>query len=227
MTRSVLVIAAHPDDEILGCGGTLARHARAGDRVSILILGEGATSRADAKAGDVANLRDAAERAARILGASAPRFASLSDNRLDTVALLDVVKCIEEEVAARNPAVVYTHHGGDLNIDHRIAHQAVLTACRPLPGSAVRSIYAYETPSSTEWSDVAIDSAGFRPTRFVDIGTDLDAKLAALECYASELRAFPHPRSKAAVTALAQWRGTSVGLRAAEAFVVVRDIQTL
>ena len=222
--KTVLVVAAHPDDEVLGCGGVIARHADAGDRVVPFILAEGATARGGASSGDeTKRLQDAARKAARILGAEAPRFGGLPDNRLDSLPLLDVIKRIEAVVEELEPSIVYTHHGGDLNIDHRIAHQAVATACRPLPGAAVSAIYAFETVSSTEWAFDAAAGA-FRPTRFVDISAQFDRKMEALGCYAVEMRPFPHPRSIEAVTALARLRGSTVGVTAAEAFAVVREV---
>ncbi len=222
--KTVLVVAAHPDDEVLGCGGVIARHADAGDRVYPFILAEGATSRGGATGGDETELlQEAARNAARVLGAEPPRFGGLPDNRLDSVPLLDVIKRIEAVVEELEPSIVYTHHGGDLNIDHRIAHQAAVTACRPLPGAAVRTIYAFETVSSTEWASDAIAGA-FRPTRFVDISAQLDRKMEALGCYAVEMRPFPHARSKEAVAALARVRGASAGVTAAEAFAVVREV---
>jgi len=228
LTSPVLVIAAHPDDEILGCGGTLARHVAEGDQVHILILAEGATSRdhkrlAKAREKDLAVLREAAAGAASCIGAQPPRFAGFPDNRMDSVDLLDVVKEIEAVVAETAPAVVYTHHGGDLNEDHRLTHQAVLTACRPLPDAPVRSIYTFETLSSSEWSSLMLGEP-FLPSRFVDIGPYLTAKMKALECYASEMRPFPHARSYDNVMSLARYRGATVGLEAAEAFVTLRTI---
>jgi LmbE family N-acetylglucosaminyl deacetylase len=148
----------------------------------------------------------------------------MADNRLDSVDLLDIVKLVEDHVSACRPDIVYTHHGGDLNIDHRRVHEAVLTACRPLPGMGSRAVYAFETPSSTEWADETLPV--FRPTRFVDISDTLDTKLAALDAYESEMRAFPHPRSIESVTALARWRGACAGVAAAEAFVVVHEVVT-
>lgn len=224
----VLVIAAHPDDEALGCGGVIARHADAGDRVHVVFLADGVTGRQDAP--DLDALADALRRredgaaaAARILGAEPPVFHRLPDNRLDGVPLIDLAKLVEREVARVEPDIVYTHHGGDLNIDHRLTHQAVLTACRPLPGSPVRAIYAFEVPSSTEWGG-AMTGGGFAPTRFVDIAGQLQRKLEALACYGDEMRPFPHPRSREAVEALVRLRGAASGLDAAEAFMVVREI---
>lgn len=221
---NVLVVAAHPDDEILGCGGTIARHAANGDAVHILIVAEGATSRPKGSKEDVKRLAEAADRAAKAIGAKPPRFLGMPDNRLDTVALLNVIQPIEDVVRMVVPGTVYTHHGSDLNVDHRIVHQAVVTACRPLPGSPVRRICGFETLSSSEWSTASMGPA-FNPSHFVGISDFLAAKTAALECYATELRPFPHPRSIEAVTALARVRGSRAGLTAAEAFEVILDIR--
>lgn len=221
---TVLVIAAHPDDEVLGCGGAMAKHAAGGDEVHTLFLADGVSAR-PAGGGRVAidARKEAAARAAQALGVEPPRFLDLPDNRLDTLALLDVVRPVEDMVAALAPAVVYTHHGGDLNVDHRVAHQATMTACRPLPSSPVGAIYAFEIASSTEWASPNT-GAPFRPTRFVDINRELERKLNALACYEGETPPFPHSRSAQAVEALARWRGTSAGVVAAEAFEVLRQI---
>lgn len=226
--KQVLVVAAHPDDEVLGCGGTVARHAAAGDEVHVVIAAEGATARdssrdTGARRQEINSLRDAAQAAAKVLGSRVPEFLGLPDNRLDGLDLLDVVKPIEDVVAAVRPAIVYTHAPADLNIDHRIVHEAVLIACRPLPDASVRRIFAFETPSSTEWG-AAARGGTFQPRRFVDISDTLETKLAALECYGSEMREFPHARSLRAIRALAEWRGASAGLAAAEAFEVIREI---
>lgn len=223
---TVLIVAAHPDDEVLGCGGTAARHVAAGDRVEILILGEGATSRFAAGAGaarpEVEHLYEAARSSAVTIGAEAPRFGDFPDNRLDTIPTLDLVKCIESIVAEVAPTCVYTHHGGDLNIDHRLVCNAVITGCRPLPGSTVDSVFCFETPSSTEWADPR--EADFRPNHFVDVSQFMEKKINALRAYDVEMRDFPHPRSYDAVRTLARWRGASVGLEAAEAFMTIRRI---
>lgn len=223
MSKNILVVAAHPDDEVLGCGGTIARHAATGDKVHILILAEGATAREGGGGEELAALREAAREAAKALGAEPPDFLGLPDNRLDTLPLLDVIKAIEAVIANVRPAVVYTHHAGDLNVDHRIAHQAVLTACRPLPGSSVKSIYAFETVSSTEWMGPAVNDV-FRPNRFISIDGQWPAKRRALEAYKMEMRPFPHARSVENVEALARTRGAAVGEPMSEAFVVVREV---
>jgi N-acetylglucosamine malate deacetylase 1 len=222
--RSVLVIAAHPDDEVLGCGGTIRRHADGGDAVTVLFLTDGVGARnpddVDTK---TRNRQEYAQKAAMILGASAPCFLTFSDNRLDSIPLLDVVQAIEAVIEALQPDIIYTHHGGDLNIDHRVCHEATLTACRPLPDKSVSAIYGFETLSSTEWGGGSFGEA-FLPQRFVDIAQSLDQKLEALEAYREEMRPFPHPRSFVAVRALAQMRGSQAGLNAAEAFSVIREI---
>jgi LmbE family N-acetylglucosaminyl deacetylase len=219
----VLAIVAHPDDEALGAGGTLVRHSAAGDEVHIAFLTDGVSARGDdCEAKD--RRAEAARRAARALGAQEPVFLAFPDNRLDEVGLLDVVGAIETVMFKINPATIYTHHAGDLNIDHAICHRAVLTACRPLPGSRLRRIYAMEVASSTEWASPAATNA-FIPTRYVDISGAMAAKREALRAYAEEMRPFPHSRSIEAVAALATWRGASAGLTAAEAFMVIREIE--
>ena len=230
MTERILAVVAHPDDEVLGVGGTLARYASAQIPVNVIILGEGATSRDTGVGGNVHRssvplLVDAAKKAANILGYLPPHHAHLPDNKLDTLPLLDIIRHIEPIIDKFKPTRVYTHHGGDLNIDHRITHEAVVTACRPIPKSIIRGLYAFETLSSTEWRP-ALTAIPFSPNRFVDVTPQLDQKIRALNCYAEEIAPFPHARSIQAVTALAHLRGASVGLEAAEAFSVIREIES-
>ena len=221
---NVLVVAAHPDDEVLGCGGTIVRHTRSGDHVGVLILGTGALSRNGVGNGAVETLRNQAEEAGAILGAREIRVLDLPDNRFDSVALLDIVKHVEAVVENLRPEVVYTHYSADLNIDHRKTLQAVVTACRPQPGHCVRRLLSFEVPSATEWQAGADGGAAFGPNVFTDISDTIDLKLRALSVYGGELRDFPHPRSLRAVKALAEWRGATAGFEAAEAFVLVREL---
>jgi len=219
----VLIVAAHPDDEALGCGGTIARHVERGDVVDVLFVADGVSARgADAQA--LARRQDAARKATSILGTQPPHFLDLPDNQLDSVPLIEVTQAIERLAREVAPAIVYTHHGADLNVDHRIVHQAVLTAFRPIPGASVVGLFAFETASSTEWSSSAVGPA-FAPDRFVDISGHLECKVAALDAYAEEMRPFPHARSLVSVRSLAMWRGACVGLAAAEAFVTLRWIE--
>lgn len=220
--NSILVVAAHPDDEVLGCGGTMAAHAAHGDDVHIAILAQGLSSRGETCQADFDDLRAAAARAKSILSASSLTMFDFPDNRMDTVALLEVVKVVEGLIDRYRPAVVYTHFASDLNVDHRRTHEAVVTACRPLPDHPVGRVLCFEVPSSTEWQPAG--SAGtFAPNWFIDIGSTLDKKLAALVPYAAEMRPYPHPRSLEAIRHLAAWRGAAAGFMAAEAFVLARQ----
>jgi len=226
--RKVLVVAAHPDDEVLGCGGAIARHASNGDEVHVLILAEGLTSRdiirnRDKHTEGLDVLAQAARKANGILGVKNLDLHDFPDNRMDSLDLLDVVKVVESFVARFQPDVVYTHHAGDLNIDHRIIHEAVVTACRPLPKQCVRTLLLFEVVSSTEWQ-VSGSTTSFIPNCFVDITKTLDLKMEALEAYDSEMKAWPHPRSREAIIHLARWRGCTVGLEAAEAFILGRQV---
>lgn len=217
----VLVVAAHPDDEVLGCGGAMARHAAAGHKVDIVFVADGESSRTHAGQADVAVRRATARAAAAVLRCEEPRFLDLPDNRLDSLPLLEVVQRLERAVEQLKPEIVYTHHAGDLNIDHEVATRAVLTAFRPVPGSTVRAIYGFEVLSSTGWNG---DAPPFQPVHFADISPVMDKKLEALACYAKELREYPHARSAQAIEALARMRGAIQGVAAAEAFVVYRQL---
>jgi LmbE family N-acetylglucosaminyl deacetylase len=226
---NVLVIAAHPDDEVLGCGATMAKHARQGDVVHILILAEGATSRATSRdrsqwKSEISALAKAAYQAGDILGAKSVTLRDFPDNRMDSCELLDVVKTIEQAIAQHRPEVIYTHHAGDVNVDHRRIHEAVVTACRPVPRHPVKSLLMFEVPSSTEWQ-IPGSAPLFSPNWFEDVTTTIHLKLEALEAYELEMRSWPHPRSLKAIEYLARWRGSSVGCEAAEAFVLGRRLQ--
>jgi len=221
VSERVLVIAAHPDDEALGCGGTLAKHADMKDSVHVLFVADGETSRigvaSDSRRHDPANA------ACKLLGTERPLFLDLPDQRLDTLPFLDVVQKIEPVIESVRPTIIYTHHGGDLNLDHRIVHQAAMTALRPMPSSIYKAIYAFEVASSTEWTSSAMGGS-FIPNHFVDITRFLETKMKVLKAYDAEMRAFPHSRSYDGVKALAVLRGANNGLSAAEGFMTVRSI---
>ena len=225
---NLLVVAAHPDDEILGCGGTMARLAREGHAIHIAILAEGITSRYGqrerADQSLVEALHEQGLRAAKLIGARAMVIKDLPDNRLDTVPLLNVVKLVEELIRDFSPEAIYTHHGGDLNVDHAVVHRAVLTATRPMQDQGVREIYAFEVASSTDWAFQRFAPA-FRPNVFVNITETLATKVEAMSCYESETREFPHPRSREAIEATARRWGAVVGCGAAEAFELVRAVR--
>lgn len=226
--KKVLVFAAHPDDEVLGCGATIAKHVMLGDEVHVVILAEGATSRDEKRdrgqrRSDLSELAEAAHKAKEILGVASLVLHDFPDNRMDSVDLLDVVKTIESHIDKVRPEIVYTHHGGDVNIDHRCIHEAVITACRPQPLQLVKTLLFFEIPSSTEWQ-VPGSAPPFTPNWFVDVSATLSTKQTALQVYSAEMRPWPHSRSIEAVEHLARWRGGSVGVEAAEAFVVGRNL---
>jgi LmbE family N-acetylglucosaminyl deacetylase len=228
MQHNVLVIAAHPDDEVLGCGGTIARHAAEGDRVAIAIVGEGITSRYTQRSSADRTLVEAlharSRQVAGHLGAAEVFLLGLPDNRFDSIPLLDVIKVVEDLIRKLRPNVIYTHHPGDLNIDHVVLHRAVLTATRPTGGCPVKDVYAFEVPSSTEWAFGQTEPV-FRPNVFVEIADKLQTKIDAMQLYESEARLFPHPRSPEALQAIARRWGSVAGLQAAEAFALVRSVR--
>ena len=223
-----LIIAAHPDDEILGCGGSMAKWTNEGHDVHVLIMAEGATSRDKsrnraARKNELSGLSKSAKHAGDILNVKSIELLDFPDNRLDSIDLLDVVKVVEEKISKVKPDVLITHHVGDLNIDHQIIHQAVMVACRPQPRHTVKRILSFEVPSATEWQSPT-DSRTFLPNWFEDISDTLELKIMALEAYKSEMRKWPHARSIKALEHLARWRGSSMGIEAAEAFMLVRNI---
>lgn len=214
----ILVVAAHPDDEVLGCGATIARHSHNGDKVQVVFLADGYESRIDG-----VDREASAKEASELLGCEPPIFLNLPDNQLDSVALLYIVKEIEEIIGDFLPSIIYTHHYGDLNIDHQVAHRTVMTACRPQPNFCVKEIYSFEIVSATHWQSVSMGGL-FSPNYFVDVSDFINNKINALHCYESEMRAYPHARSHEALINLSKFRGSSVGLQNAEAFCVERLI---
>ena len=221
-----MIIAAHPDDEILGCGGTLARLIKEGHSVSTLILGEGVTSRDEKRdrkkrKRDLKELRDQTSRANKTIGVEDVFTHNFPDNRFDTVALLDIIKIIEKVKSKVKPNMIYTHCRNDLNIDHRICFNAALTACRPTETEAVTEIYSFYTPSSTEWSS----PYNFSPNLFYDISDTIDDKIRAIKEYKSELKVFPYPRSIEGIRAIAKYWGMCMGVKYAEPFEVIRIVK--
>ncbi|WP_289117325.1 PIG-L deacetylase family protein [uncultured Idiomarina sp.] len=222
MTKTVLVVAAHPDDEALGCGGTIARHVSAGDEVYAFFMTNGVSARQTSSETDAELRNDAAEAARKVLGVKRYIYNDFPDNQLDTVSLLTLTQAVESVIREIQPTIVYTHHHGDLNIDHRRTHEAVMTACRPQPEFCVTEIYAFEVVSATEWNTPQV--LPFTPNHFVDISTYLDIKMKSIAAYSEEMRDAPHSRSSDNLHALARYRGCSVGLNQAEAFMLIRRV---
>ena len=235
-SKRVVAVVAHPDDEVLGCGGVLANHIDRGDSVAIIFLSSGVGARqtptpdiadgasestADVSA-EVAARQQSARDAAACLGRAQLHFLDLPDNRFDQLPLLEVIQQFEALLLSLNPNIVYTHFSADLNRDHRITNQATLTILRPMPSSELEAIYTFEVLSSTHWQSQ--QSPPFVPNVFVDIESTLAKKLDALRAYGTEMREAPHARSCEAIEALAYYRGHTVGLVAAEAFMLERTI---
>lgn len=221
----ILVVAAHPDDEILGCGASVRKWANAGAEVHALILAEGLTSRGERRSDTPRDridcLREDARRSADIIGYQSIEFETFPDNRMDSIPLLDVIHTVSKHIDRIRPNVLLTHHHGDLNVDHRICFQAVVTSCRPLPECPVQTIMTFETPSATEWNFPYYRNE-FSPNVFVDVSAHMDAKLDAMACYQTESRQAPHPRSPESLRAIAQRWGSVVNCSHAEAFELIR-----
>ena len=226
LKRRVLVVAAHADDEVLGCGGSLIRHSEDGADIAAIFLTNGVGSR-DSAGEPETSVRDASlARAMKILGVCSYTRLEFPDNALDTVSLLSIAKAVEAFCEKWGcPDIVYTHHPGDLNIDHQLAHRAVMTTFRPQPSQCgcPAQILSFEVLSSTGWRG-STGAIGFLPNYYVDISSTLERKLQALNAYSQELRAWPHARSAQATEHLARFRGAIAGLEAAEAFCVERII---
>jgi N-acetylglucosamine malate deacetylase 1 len=218
----VLVFAAHPDDEVLGMGGTIAHHASRGDTVRIVCVTDGSSTQYPGDAETRAKKEDEARRAATELGVSDYVHLDFPDMRLDTVPHVDVNAVVEEHVRDLEPERVYTPQP-DVNLDHRALFDSVAVATRPFPGQSVRRVLTYGPISSTEWTPAA--ATWFVPNWFVDVTETLERKLAAFAHYETEQRPHPHPRSEAAIRAAAAFYGTSCGCEYAEPFVLVRGLE--
>lgn len=230
--KKIMLVVAHPDDELLGLGATMHKLIHEINvHTHVVILGEGITSRSENR--DTAKWKSELEihqnniqQAQKEIGYHSVSTYDFPDNRFDSVALLDIIKVIEKEKAAFQPDVIFTHHGGDINIDHQRTFEAVITACRPMTHERVKTIITFETPSGTEWRSPS-DPRHFLPNVFFAVTkNNLDAKIIAMESYEFEKRPYPHPRSPEALTIQAQRWGVSVGCEYAEAFCLVRSIQS-
>jgi len=228
--NNILVIAAHPDDETLGCGGTIKRFTEEGDRIYIYWLGDGLAARGEVDQEEALALKQAQGNVCRLLGAI-PLLESeqlqtdnlpLPDNKFDSVPLLDIVKRVELAIEFIQPEIIFTHSPKDLNIDHRIVAQATITATRP-GTCVVEEIYQYEVPSSTEWAFGAFGN--FRPNHYIDVSNTINIKLSAMAFYDTEVRENPHPRSLDHLEALARIRGGECGNYYAEAFETLRILR--
>ncbi len=222
MKKNIFAIVAHADDEAIGCGGTLLKHQKQGDHISIVYMTNGVSAPKNSSDTDYEQRLRMTKKAGEYLSAK-QYFFNFPDNEMDTVAILDVVQAIESVTKKELPDIIYTHHYGDLNIDHRIVHQAVMTAFRPIPLVKTPTIYSFEVNSSTEWN-TPINAFAFSPTFFVDISEHIAEKQKLLLIYEDEMRKPPHSRSIDAIEALAKVRGNTVGVDYAEAFMLKRKV---
>lgn len=215
MNRSVLVFAPHNDDETLGVGGSILKLSKAGYKVTVCEVTAGAS---------FVRIQAEAREAHRILGISDAVFLKYPTCTLDETSKTGLNDAFCRVIADTNPEIVFVPHYGDLHLDHRWVAEAAMVAVRPHNAPNIKSVLAYETLSETEWNTPSVLNA-FIPNVWVDISDELEGKIAAMECYRSQLYEFPHPRSLQAIRALAEYRGSTIGARAAEAFMLIREIR--
>ncbi len=225
-----MIVVAHPDDELLGLGATFHKLINEYNvQTHVVILGEGITSRADNRDVKVWEKelfihRENIKKAQLAIGYHSTSIYDFPDNRFDSVGLLDIVKTVEKEKGQFNPDVIFTHHGGDVNIDHQRTFEAIVTCCRPMKDEKVKTIITFETPSGTEWRSPT-DPKHFLPNLFFSVSEeDVEAKIKGMESYEFERRQYPHPRSPEALKIQAQRWGVVVGANFAEAFCLIRSI---
>jgi LmbE family N-acetylglucosaminyl deacetylase len=226
MNKKILIVAAHPDDEVLGCFGTVARLIQEGYEAFTLILGEGKTSRDETrevsnKKDEIAILKGEIHQANNLIGIKKVFIEHFPDNRFDSVDLLDIIKVISKVKEEIKPDIIFTHFENDLNIDHQITYKAVITATRPMENETVKEIYSFEILSSTEWNY----PISFAPDTYFDISKTLDLKIDAMKSYGSELCTYPHPRSIEGIELNAKFQGMRVGKKYVEAFKTVRVVK--
>lgn len=222
MNKNILIIAAHSDDETLGCGGTISKLAQMGHNITALFMTDGISSRGTSTKKEAKKRKENSEHAAQILGISQTIQLDFPDNGMDTIPLLQIIKVIEENILKFQPHTIFTHYLHDLNIDHAIVAKATLTATRPLYRTSVKKVLGYEVNSSTEW---AFCSPQFSPNYFVNISETFEKKISAIQIYTNEFQKCPHPRSIEGITGLASLRGNAAGYKYAEAFKIYRFME--
>lgn len=224
MNKNVLVIVAHPDDETFGLGSTIKKHILDGDKVYVVSMTDGVGSRNNNREQEAKDRFIASENASKILGFEWENRLNFPDNKMDTIPLLDIVQQIEKIKIKLNPTIIYSHSPSDLNIDHRVLINAVLTAFRPLPNENCKEIRLFEVPSATDFGHENI-TGKFIPNLFIDISNTWEDKVSALRAYSQELRKYPHSRSIESIKSLAHIRGNQVGINMAEAFQIIRKVE--
>lgn len=224
--KKILVIAAHPDDEVLGMGGTIAKLVKEGNEVNILIVTDGSSSQYR-DSSDLQKIIDDKKKetlaCAKVMGVKDVYYGNLPDMQLDTIPHIQINQVIESAIYQLKPDAVYTHFWGDVNLDHQNVYKSTLVAVRPVMGQVVKELYCYCVPSSTEWTPNKADTM-FMPNVFVDIIDVVEQKYEAFSKYSTELRDYPHPRSIQYLRETDKAAGLRVGLLCAEQFVLLRKI---
>jgi N-acetylglucosamine malate deacetylase 1 len=224
---NVLAVVAHPDDELIGCGGTLRKLVDEGHQTYTCVLSASADARHNRP--DIARLREVEAESARMVGIAASVHHEYPNIQFNVVPHLDMVRSIEEAILRFRPEWVFTHHPGDLNVDHRVCYEATTAAVmlpqrlsRDVPPTLIKKVFLFEIPSSTDWAHAP--QVSFRPNAFFDVSTTFQTKMAALRHFEGALKPHPHSRSEENIMALARLRGAQVGIELAEAFCLVRDL---
>ena len=220
----ILVIAPHADDEVLGCGGSIKKHSNQGDEVYLCIVTKAYTP--DWNQEFIDNRAKEIARASEILGIKETFFLNFPTVKLDTVPQKDINDALTRLIEKIKPEILYIPHRSDLNRDHQIVFGSALVAARTKPGSSIKKVYSYETLSVTECGNPKIDKLDdvFLPNVYVDISDTISDKLRAMECYMSEVKKFPHPRSLKGIIVLSEKRGMEAGFENAEAFMIVKEL---
>ena len=224
MNKKILVIASHPDDETLGMGGTILKHTSKENIVHVLVITDGSSSQYKNYEKMIKRKKDEAKKSMNILGVKKIEFNTLPDMKLDMIPQIEINKVIEKKIKDFKPDIVYTHHGGDINKDHRIVFESTMVALRPKPNQKVNEIYTYETPSSTEWG-IYDEKNIFKSNVFEDISNFVERKIKAVKSYKTELREYPHPRSPEAIKAYDKRNGITVGKEFVERFYLIRSMK--
>lgn len=221
--KKIMIIAAHPDDELLGCGGTVAKLIEEGYSAKTVILGRGMLARGKEHEKHLEKHMENSKNANKEIGIDEIEIYDFPDNSFDTIPLLEIIKVVEKEITHYQPDIIFTHHGNDLNIDHRKTFEAVMTACRPQPGVINPKIYTFFIPSSTDWIDG--DSLNsFVPNTYIDIEKQIDKKIKALSYYDTEMKEYPHSRSLESLKIFSKYWGNRVGMNYVEPLKLIREI---
>lgn len=220
--NKILIIAAHPDDEILGCGGTIAK-LRNDHEINVIFMTNGVSARGKNRKNEIKERKNSTLKLFKYLSLPKPIFFNFPDNQMDKIPLLKIIKKLEKKIHLIKPITIFTHYSHCLNIDHKKTYEAVITACRPINNISVKKILSFEIPSSTDWA--SHKGKNFHPNYFIDISTTLNEKLKLIKYYKKELRNYPHSRSLTGIKSLASFRGTSCGVKFAEGFYLNRLIE--